>query len=375
MPNWVTNWLRISGDQDHIRQIIADATDPTIDLRRHQSQLDFTRLRPFPEEFQYTGSPPKIVTQAEYDAALKELQEALAHTHDLPEAYAAYLSQQCAYREAFAARDNGSVNEVVAAAIFDQVDLSFEEWREHEIARRCSRLLPMPITQEMSDDYKRRFGTDDSHEWQKMNWGTNVGPRDPHSVHCDEDAGFCCCFDTSWAPCDRLWQYVSAQYPGVKIENSYREENNWGGLDVFLEGALKCHEYFEKPDDQEPTWVYDIHFGGDQDAVGRLLRDGNGERGFHLEKLAESEQRTHRHADGWGMPTTIEALDLNPKSEGIFAAFRVDVFNSDISELLRAIAQKYPGVEITARWHSPARFLFSVVTFQNDDSSEAETGA
>jgi hypothetical protein len=78
MPNYITNKLKISGEESLVARIKEEIASIDEDGKIHA--IDFHRVCPLPKELKGTVSPMRTLTQAEYDA-----QEARIASGDLNE--------------------------------------------------------------------------------------------------------------------------------------------------------------------------------------------------------------------------------------------------------------------------------------------------
>lgn len=163
MPNYITNKLKISGEESLVARIKHEISSVGEDAEIYP--IDFNQVWPIPNELKGTASPVRTLTQEEYDA-----QEARIASGDL---------------------------------------------EEHEKKFGISRGL----TKELQEEYKKRFGACDWHEWQSTNWGTKwnaMGALDEgEHIH----------FLTAWSTPFELIARLSNKYPGAEFNVRYADED------------------------------------------------------------------------------------------------------------------------------------------------------
>ncbi len=175
MPNHVTNILSFSGDETQIEELLKkikgeDFGDGTPNL------IDFSKIIPFPKELEGTCSPTKIVTQEEFIEWARKLN-----------------------------------------------DGELKEWEKES----------KPLTQEMSDNLKKKFGTDNWYDWKCFNWGTKWGA---YSI--EQGEGNSIIFTTAWSTAYPVILELSKMFPEVTITLEYADED-FGyncGLIEFTDG-------------------------------------------------------------------------------------------------------------------------------------------
>jgi hypothetical protein len=161
MPNHVTNRLTIIGTEEQVKQV-----REAINGEREDQFIDFHKIAPMPKELEGTRSPLKIISQEEYD-----IQELKIANDDLTE------------------------NE-----------------RNWGISRG--------LTQELADEYKKKFGYAEWYSWQNANWGTKWNAYS--QVELDID---CIEFQTAWATPYELLVKLSNMFPEVTFEVKYADED------------------------------------------------------------------------------------------------------------------------------------------------------
>ena len=163
MPNYITNKLKISGEESLVARIKEEIASIDDDGRIHS--IDFHKVCPLPKELKGTVSPMKTLTQEEYDA-----QEARIASGDL---------------------------------------------NEHERRFGVSRGL----TYDLQQEYKKRFRACDWYEWQTVNWGTKWNAME------SEEEGEQIHFLTAWCTPINLIVHLSDKYPDAEFNVRYADED------------------------------------------------------------------------------------------------------------------------------------------------------
>lgn len=163
MPNYVTNRLKISGEESLVARIKKDIA--SVDEEGNSSVIDFHKVCPLPKELKGTVSPMRTLTQEEYDAQ----EERIA---------------------------SGNLN---------------ENEKRFGISRG--------LTEELQKEYKKRFKACDWYDWQIINWGTKWNAME--SV----DEGDHIYFLTAWSTPLVLIGRLSKKYPEAEFNIRYADEN------------------------------------------------------------------------------------------------------------------------------------------------------
>ena len=97
----------------------------------------------------------------------------------------------------------------------------YDEFKLTESERNMG--MGTPITQEMSDNFKEKYGYDTWYDWAIANWGTKW------AVSCEDSdiSGNTLLYDflTAWCPPTGIHEALVAQHPNWRIKWSYREED------------------------------------------------------------------------------------------------------------------------------------------------------
>jgi hypothetical protein len=98
----------------------------------------------------------------------------------------------------------------------------YDEWIE---ATRLS--IPLggdrPITQEMSDRFKKEYGCDNWYDWANDNWGTKWDTA-CEEAHINDWGGVEYKFDTAWGPPEGIYYALLELFPKLEISWFYRED-------------------------------------------------------------------------------------------------------------------------------------------------------
>ena len=128
-------------------------------VRDGENYFSFDRVIPMPEELKGTSSPSTIVTQEEYDSWVDDTNYGIGK----------------------------------------------------------------PITQEMSDRFKKEYGYDNWYDWTNTNWGTKWDT-DCEEVEIHDDGLVRYNFDTAWGPPEPIYDVLKELFPKLEISWFYREE-------------------------------------------------------------------------------------------------------------------------------------------------------
>jgi hypothetical protein len=188
MPNHVTNRVVLVGTESDIKELVET-------LKTSEEELfDFNKIIPMPVELKGTMSPCKIVSQEEYEKEIINI-----------------------------------------------------EFRRNADPKSWD--LNHPITQEMHDDFIKRFGYADWYGWTCNNWGTKWG-------------SYSCCiteitptgmgtatvtytFDTAWATPIPIFERLSNMFPNVIIKLTWADEDvsyNTGTAEWFAGAEIDSHQ-------------------------------------------------------------------------------------------------------------------------------------
>lgn len=165
MPNWVTNNVKINADETLLAKIREEVKGEPYD-NGEENEFDFNQILPIPNELKGTTSPTRIVSQEEYDKQ----------------------------------------EERIAKGELSEGEKMFGVSRS--------------ITQEMHDDFIKRFGYADWYGWQVNNWGTKWNASDVNWIDDDYVS-----FNTAWSTPFDLLVALSKKYPQATFEVEYADED------------------------------------------------------------------------------------------------------------------------------------------------------
>ena len=158
MPNWCENTLHVSGDEQLIKKFKEQ-------VRGEGTALSFASLVPMPKELKGLSSSPKIVSEKEYDEAVKK------------------------------AKKEAKKNSMIG--------------------------LCLPITRKMKKDLMERFGALHWYDWNIKNWGTKWDVN--ASLDCEEKNDLTYFFATAWSPPEAWLRKVSERFLNLKFVMIYDE--------------------------------------------------------------------------------------------------------------------------------------------------------
>lgn len=157
MPNHISNILSVKGTTEQVKEVINILLD-------ENGAITFNNFFPMPEELRGTTSPTRIVTQDEYDEAIRI--------------------------------------------------------REEKAKKGDSFLPSLPITKEMQKELLDKYGVDNWYDWSVQNWGTKWGAYDGYKI--SDDSVF---FNTAWSTPFNAIEKLSEQFPEVEISVEYADED------------------------------------------------------------------------------------------------------------------------------------------------------
>ena len=213
MPNHISNNVLIIADDKLVKQIRDEIRGDEIDSNMGEKVcIDFDKIVPMPKELEGTRSPSQIVTQEEYDKQEARLIE---------------LKALCK-----------AINEK------DEKEHTEEDKTILKEMYFCSRSL----TQELSDEYKEKFGYDNWYDWRLANTGTKWGA---YSCVGGDNSDNFFFFQTAWAHPEKIMVKLSEKYPEAIFVSTFADEDtgsNCGaiayknGKGNFEDGSMKSHD-------------------------------------------------------------------------------------------------------------------------------------
>lgn len=163
MPNHVTNILTIKVKENNL--FSSEKVQEVIKLLLDENDnVTFNNILPMPEELKDTTSPTRVVTQQEYEEAVKK--------------------------------------------------------REEEIKNGNNFLMSLPITKEMQFELISKYGVDNWYDWALVNWGTKWGAYDGYKI--DDDM---LVFNTAWDSPFSAIAKLSKLYPELLFNVKYADED------------------------------------------------------------------------------------------------------------------------------------------------------
>ena len=100
-------------------------------------------------------------------------------------------------------------------------DDEYHEWiREHQPTYDFNN---RPITKQMSERFKNKYGADNWYDWSVQNWGTKWEVGYVEYEQLDEQS-IRYSFDTAWSPPEGIYDTLVDRFPDLEISWFYREE-------------------------------------------------------------------------------------------------------------------------------------------------------
>ena len=193
MPNHTANNFTITGPKDDVLRFVAQA-------KGTDSELDFNKLLPIPDNLRGTSSPTRIMTQQRID-----------------EIWADWNKR----------KDEGKLSE-------------FEKERP----------MGLGITQAKHDEFILKYGYDNWYDWSVFNWGTKWNAYDVTEWSINECSEFTVSatiyYETAWSPATALWLNVSKDYPKCEFYHEFADEGGgFLGSETIVEGRFISEEELE----------------------------------------------------------------------------------------------------------------------------------
>jgi len=224
MPNHIDNNVLIIANDELVKQIRDEIRGDEIDSNTGERVcIDFDKIVPMPKELEGTRSPSQIVTQEEYD------------------------KQEARFIELKA----------LCKAINEKNDEDDKILQEMYFFSRS-------LTQELSDEYKAKFGYDNWYDWKVNNTGTKWGAYSCVGGSNSENNFF---FQTAWEHPEMLMAKLSLKYPEATFVCTFADEdtgNNCGAI-AYKKGI----SYFEDGGDDRlgedfnTTFALCVQYGDD----------------------------------------------------------------------------------------------------------------
>jgi len=197
MPNHTSCVLIVKSTKSEFEKIRELMTSETMeDGEKTINLFDFDKIIPMPKELGMVKSPVTIVSQKEYDKAVKELEVKKSNN------FLSVLGN-----------------------------------------------LTLPLTKEMQEDYLARFGSDNWYDWARKNWGTKWNAHD-----CGEWKKQALSFQTAWSPPMPVIEVLSKMFPKATFILQYADEGcGFCGTATFKDGECddNCMTDSESPEFRE----------------------------------------------------------------------------------------------------------------------------
>ena len=94
--------------------------------------------------------------------------------------------------------------------------------------------------------YKLQFRGNNWYDWNVRNWGTKWDACDTYVGRTD-DLSASVSFQTAWSPPEPIFRALAEQFPNLKFDISYEEEQGWGGELTAENGELTLVEEWDIP--------------------------------------------------------------------------------------------------------------------------------
>lgn len=119
-----------------------------------------------------------------------------------------------------------------------------------------------------SNDMDNYNHQDNWYNWNNRNWGCKWDASGV-SRHENEDGTVYYEFETPWSPPLEVIEKLSEQYPSLKINLRFTEEQGWGGIVEFLDGEQEVLDEWDIPETHaEALKVWgecgNCHYSGDE---------------------------------------------------------------------------------------------------------------
>ena len=180
MPNHTANNFTVTGPKADVLRFVAQ-------IKGNDSEIDFNKVLPIPDELRGTSSPSRIMTQEEIDKIWAEWNKR---------------------------KDEGKLS-------------SFE----------MERPMGLGITQAKYDEFILKYGYADWYDWSIFSWGTKWNAYDVTEWSVNECSEYTTSatiyYETAWSPATALWLNVSKEYPTLEFYHEFADE---GGTSCIVTG-------------------------------------------------------------------------------------------------------------------------------------------
>ena len=190
MPNHTANNFTVTGPKDDVLRFVAQ-------IKGTDSDIDFNKVLPIPDELRGTSSPSRIMTQEEIDKIWADWREK---------------------------KNKGEVG-------------SFE----------MERPMGLGITQAKYDEFILKYGYADWYDWSIFNWGTKWNAYDVTEWSINECSEYTTSatiyYETAWSPATALWLNVSKDYPTLDFYHEFADEGGaFLGSETIRDGRIISSE-------------------------------------------------------------------------------------------------------------------------------------
>jgi hypothetical protein len=188
MPNHVKNIITFVGAKRTINKLLKQVL---VDDR-----FNFETIIPMPEELGDTTTPTKIISKQEYNLQEKEIKR-------------------------------------IAKKIKDNIELTTEEELKHKWG------FSRGLTNEISNEYKEKFGFDNWYDWSLHNWDTKWNS---YGLELDLENNTIS-FDTAWSMPFNVLDKLSTMYPTLELNVKYADEDTGYNVGEFVlkNGVITKH--------------------------------------------------------------------------------------------------------------------------------------
>lgn len=190
MPNHTANNFTVTGPKADVLRFVAQ-------IKGTDSEIDFNKVLPIPDELRGTSSPSRIMTQEEIDQIWAEWNKR---------------------------KDEGKLS-------------SFE----------MERPMGLGITQAKYDEFILKYGYADWYDWSIFNWGTKWNAYDVTEWSINECSEYTASatiyYETAWSPATALWLNVSKNYPTLEFYHEFADEGgSFLGSETIVDGRFISEE-------------------------------------------------------------------------------------------------------------------------------------
>ena len=190
MPNHTANNFTVTGPKADVLRFVAQ-------IKGNDSEIDFNKVLPIPDDLRGTSSPSRIMTQEEIDKIWAEWNKR---------------------------KDEGKLS-------------SFE----------MERPMGLGITQAKYDEFILKYGYADWYDWSIFNWGTKWNAYDVTEWSVNECSEYTTSatiyYETAWSPATALRLNVSKDYPTLEFYHEFADEGGaFLGSETIVDGRFISEE-------------------------------------------------------------------------------------------------------------------------------------